>query len=87
MNANPKRRRVGVLFCLGLVSIAAWGLLLYHYNWSLRWVGGGAIAVTVVMMGVLLYSYITRRGIANIAFILSISSLVLMMIAMVIILF
>jgi hypothetical protein len=87
MNTNPKRRRVLVLFCAGAISIAAWAFLLYRYGWTLKWVGMGAIAVTVAMMGVLLYSYITRRGIAHVAFALSIAALLLCIIAMGLVLF
>lgn len=87
MTANPKRQRVGVLLGVGLVSLGAWAFLLYRYNWTLYWVGIAAIGVTFAMMGVLLYSYVTRRGIANVAFALSIASLILGIIAMALIIF
>jgi hypothetical protein len=85
---NPKRARVLVLIILGVPLLGAWLLIMTHDPTAkARRVGIAGIATTLVTMGVLLYSYITRRGIANILFALSVIALLLIMVAMVVLTF
>ena len=86
-SSNPRRTRVLHLIILGLALLAAWTVVLLNAS-----AGYGApiavtgILVTVLMMGVLGRSYITRRGLGGIVAALSIASLLLALVAMVLLL-
>ena len=82
--SNPRRRRVLHLILLGVALVGAWVLILGMDEQGMpRMIGSAGIAITLAMIAVLLYSYITRRGLGGIVAALSIASLILSIITMV----
>lgn len=80
---NP-RTRVLLLIFMGFLGLLGWFEILHYYQRGHNhWIAIAGLVLTLATMGVLARSYITRRGLANTMLVLSLTALVLSIIAMV----